>query len=91
VSQYPPKDLNKGKVDRYSYKEGIMPGEPEVIIISSNHVIRYIISKEMVFCFPNCSDLLFSTIPGGFSNSLGTIQVLRHQGGGWVGSENGNF
>ena len=23
--------------------------------------------------------------------SLGTIQVLRHQRGGWVGSENGNF
>ena len=22
---------------------------------------------------------------------LGTIQVLRHQRGGWVGSENGNF
>ena len=22
---------------------------------------------------------------------LGTIQVLRHQSGGWVGSENGNF
>ena len=23
--------------------------------------------------------------------ALGTIQVLRHQRGGWVGSENGNF
>ena len=23
--------------------------------------------------------------------STGTIQVLRHQRGGWVGSENGNF
>ena len=23
--------------------------------------------------------------------TLGTIQVLRHQRGGWVGSENGNF
>ena len=24
-------------------------------------------------------------------NVLGGIQVLRHQRGGWVGSENGNF
>ena len=23
--------------------------------------------------------------------TLGSIQVLRHQRGGWVGSENGNF
>ena len=26
-----------------------------------------------------------------FLFKLGTIQVLRHQRGGWVGSENGNF
>ena len=26
-----------------------------------------------------------------FGDILGTIQVLRHQRGGWVGSENGNF
>ena len=39
MPQYPPKDLNEGKVARYSYKEGIIPGEPEVIIISSNQVI----------------------------------------------------
>ena len=25
------------------------------------------------------------------SSRLGTIQVLRHQKGGWMGSENGNF
>ena len=25
------------------------------------------------------------------SRELGTIQVLRKQRGGWVGSENGNF
>ena len=70
MPQYPPKDLNEGKVARHSYKEGIIPGEPEVIIISSDHVIRYIISKEMVFCFLNCSVLLFSTIPGGFSDLI---------------------
>merc|ERR1712106_513945 len=29
VSQDPPKDLNDGTVKRYSYKEGIIPGEPE--------------------------------------------------------------
>ena len=26
-----------------------------------------------------------------FDGPLGGIQVLRHQRGGWVGSENGNF
>ena len=27
----------------------------------------------------------------GTKTQLGGIQVLRHQRGGWVGSENGNF
>ena len=70
MPQYPPKDLNEGKVARYSYKEGIIPGEPEVTIILSKHVIGYIISKKMIFCFLNCSDLLFSTIAGGFSDLI---------------------
>ena len=49
MPQYPPKDLNEGKVARYSYKEGIIPGEPEVIIISSNHVIKAELLQEGTF------------------------------------------
>ena len=40
--------MNEGKVNRYDYKEGIIPGEPEVIIIYSNYLIIL-----------NCSDLLW--------------------------------
>ena len=46
-------------------------------------------NTELEFFFLNISNILVNWADG--PNKLGTIQVLRHQRGGWVGSENGNF
>ena len=52
-------------------------------------------SRTKLFRFHRYTDLFKQKSYVGYSTSLliglGTIQVLRHQRGGWVGSQNGNF
>ena len=52
--------------------------DPEVVLMKVQPYIWVLLSW----------DLVSSPSEEG---SLGTIQVLRRQRGGWVGSENGNF
>merc|ERR1712037_371167 len=91
VPQYPPKDLNEGKIARYSYKEGIIPGEPE----GCGRPVCAIIDSRPIRFASLCQLFNHMTNEGMYSRVLhiqkgDCADAIEHEGKNWPWSSKPN-